>query len=154
MSEIKLALGCGWRIYGEDWVHIDGGDYKHLDSKDITCLDYKDNSVDVIYASHVLEYFDREDARAVLDEWYRVLKPEGTLWFNIGDTYGGSGAGHWKKPHEDSQSKSLQKGMLPTSYCPSPRETKHLAKSLLDVPHLLSTKMIYDQAWIKRKLLN
>jgi len=28
---IKLHLGCGWRDFGSDWIHIDGGDYPHLD---------------------------------------------------------------------------------------------------------------------------
>ena len=30
---IKINMGCGWRKFGEDWIHIDGGDYDHLDSK-------------------------------------------------------------------------------------------------------------------------
>jgi len=30
------------------------------------------------------------------DEVYRVLKPSGTCWVNLGDTYGGSGAGTTK----------------------------------------------------------
>ena len=53
----KINLGCGWRNFGKDWIHIDGGDYPHLDSKDIFNLPYEDNSIDLIYASHVIEYF-------------------------------------------------------------------------------------------------
>ena len=76
---IKINIGCGWRNFGEDWVHIDGGDYDHLDSKDVTKLDYEDNSVDLVYASHLLEYFDRDEARYILKEWIRVLKIGGIL---------------------------------------------------------------------------
>jgi predicted SAM-dependent methyltransferase len=76
---MKLHLGCGWRDFGDDWVHIDGGDYKHLDQQDITKLDYGDNTVELIYASHVLEYFDRDEVMLVLKEWNRVLKPGGVL---------------------------------------------------------------------------
>ena len=76
---IKLNLGCGWRDFGPDWIHIDGGDYPHLDSKDIINLPYKDNSVDLIYASHVLEYFNRKEAKEVLTKWYSKLKPGGTI---------------------------------------------------------------------------
>ena len=76
---IKINMGCGWRNFGPDWVHIDGGDYDHLDSNDIIKLDYEDNSVDLIYASHVIEYFDREEIEKVLTEWVRVLKPKGIL---------------------------------------------------------------------------
>lgn len=76
---IKLNLGCGWRNFGPEWVHIDGGDYAHLDSKDIVNLPYENNSVDLIYASHVLEYFDRDEVREVLTKWYDKLKPGGVL---------------------------------------------------------------------------
>ena len=77
---IKINMGCGWRNFGSDWVHIDGGDYEHLDYQDITRLEqFKDNSVDLIYASHVIEYFDREQVTDVLKEWQRVLKPNGVL---------------------------------------------------------------------------
>jgi predicted SAM-dependent methyltransferase len=76
---IKINMGCGWRDFGKDWVHIDGGDYPHLDSTDIFNLPYEDNSVDLIYASHVIEYFNREEVKDVLNEWIRILKPNGTL---------------------------------------------------------------------------
>ena len=35
---IKINLGCGWRDFGKDWIHIDGGDYSHLDFKDIKVI--------------------------------------------------------------------------------------------------------------------
>tara|TARA_Y100000034_G_C6746731_1_gene331681 strand:- start:191 stop:730 length:540 start_codon:yes stop_codon:yes gene_type:complete len=76
---IKINIGCGWRNFGKDWIHIDGGDYPHLDSKGVTELDYNNNSVDLIYASHLLEYFDRDEAMDILKEWIRVLKPNGIL---------------------------------------------------------------------------
>ena len=76
---IKINLGCGWRNFGSDWIHIDGGDYPHLNSKDIFNLPYKNNSVDLIYASHVLEYFDNIEVESILNEWKRTLKPGGTL---------------------------------------------------------------------------
>ena len=72
-------MGCGWRNFGPDWVHIDGGNYKHLDHKSITELDFYDNTVDLIYASHVLEYFNRQEACDLLAEWRRALKPDGVL---------------------------------------------------------------------------
>ena len=76
---IKLHLGCGKRNFGSEWIHIDGGSFEHLDSNNILKLDFEDNSVDIIYASHVLEYFDREEAWLVLKEWYWVLVPGGIL---------------------------------------------------------------------------
>jgi predicted SAM-dependent methyltransferase len=76
---LKLNLGCGWRDFGLDWVHIDGGDYPHLNSKDIVNLPYEDSSVDLIYASHVLEYFNREEAKELLTKWHSKLKPGGVI---------------------------------------------------------------------------
>tara|TARA_R110001583_G_scaffold12547_2_gene55595 strand:- start:9543 stop:10079 length:537 start_codon:yes stop_codon:yes gene_type:complete len=82
---MKLHLGCGCRNFGADWIHIDGGDYDHLDYKDITNLEFSNNSVDLVYASHVLEYFDRDEAPSLLQEWYRVLKPQGILRIAVPD---------------------------------------------------------------------
>mgnify|MGYP003152590942 CR=1 FL=1 len=76
---IKINLGCGWRNFGKDWIHIDGGDYSHLDSKDIINLPFSSNSVDLIYASHVIEYFDREEVIPILNKWKEKLKPGGIL---------------------------------------------------------------------------
>jgi len=82
---IKINMGCGWRNFGEDWVHIDGGDYDHLDHKDIFNLPYEDNMVDLIYASHVIEYFDTQEVQKVLKEWKRVLKKDGILRIAVPD---------------------------------------------------------------------
>ena len=76
----KINIGCGWRNFGKDWIHIDSGDYDHLDYKNITNLkQFDDNSIDLIYASHVIEYFDREEVIPLLKEWQRVLMPYGVL---------------------------------------------------------------------------
>jgi predicted SAM-dependent methyltransferase len=83
---IKINMGCGWRNFGEDWIHIDGGNYSHLDFNDITKLQqFEDNSVDLIYSSHVIEYFDREEVIDVLDEWKRILKKDGILRIAVPD---------------------------------------------------------------------
>lgn len=75
---MKLHLGCGKRKIPM-WKHIDAGDYDHLDGHDITILPYSDNSVDIIYSSHTLEYFDREEVVDILNEWCRVLKHGGII---------------------------------------------------------------------------
>lgn len=82
---MKLHLGCGKRNFGPDWIHIDGGDFPHLHSNDITKLNFDDNTVDLIYASHVIEYFDRDEVLNLLKEWRRVLKNEGTLRLAVPD---------------------------------------------------------------------
>ena len=76
---VKFNIGCGWRNFGKDWIHIDGGDYDHLDSDDIFIKDYEDNSADLIYSSHFIEYLDREEVVPLLERWKDVLKPNGVM---------------------------------------------------------------------------
>ena len=76
---MKLNIGCGWRDFGKGWIHIDGGSYEHIDSNDIFLTEYKNNSVDLIYASHFIEYFDREEVVPLLKRWREVLKSDGVM---------------------------------------------------------------------------
>ena len=46
---------------------------------------FSEGSVDVIYASHLLEYFDASEAVEVLSEWRRVLKPGGLIYLAVPD---------------------------------------------------------------------
>ena len=84
-KQIKVHLGCGKRDFGPDWFHVDGSNFPHVTSNDIVNLPFEKNSVDVIYASHVLEYFDREEATEVLGKWYSVLKNEGVIRLAVPD---------------------------------------------------------------------
>ena len=83
---MKLHLGCGKRDF-PGWVNVDLVDLPHIDYQ--TSVDdlsmFEDNSCDVIYSSHTLEYFDQYAVRTVLAEWHRVLKPEGTLRLAVPD---------------------------------------------------------------------
>ena len=71
---VKVNLGCGWRNFGKDWHHVDGGDYDHLDSNDIFNLPFDDDSIDLIYTSHVIQYFDRKEIIDILQRWKVKLK--------------------------------------------------------------------------------
>tara|TARA_R100000805_G_C3616111_1_gene117795 strand:- start:354 stop:896 length:543 start_codon:yes stop_codon:yes gene_type:complete len=83
MQEVKLHLGCGKKDFGKSWIHIDGGNFEHLHSHNIRELPFEDETVDLIYASHVLEYFDRDEVLVVLREWKRVLKKGGILRLSV-----------------------------------------------------------------------
>jgi len=74
---IKINLGCGKRNFGKDWIHIDGGGWKHLDSNDI--IDFRYKNIDIIYASHLIGYFDREEIVPILKKWKSKLKKKGVL---------------------------------------------------------------------------
>ena len=83
---MKLHLGCG-KKYLKGFKHVDLLDYSHIDYKvSVDNLSFaKDNSVELIYASHVLEHFGRDEYEKVLDEWYRVLKIDGILRIAVPD---------------------------------------------------------------------
>ncbi|HME43784.1 MAG TPA: methyltransferase domain-containing protein [Syntrophorhabdales bacterium] len=83
---LKLHLGC-WKRRIPGFVHVDLYDFPHIDYKhDVSSLPmFSDQTVDLIYASHVLEYFDREEVRAVLSEWRRILKYGGILRVAVPD---------------------------------------------------------------------
>ena len=83
---LNLHLGCGKR-YIPGFVHVDLADFPHIDYRhDIRTLPmFEDETVDLIYACHVLEYFDVYEVHDVLQEWHRVLKPNGTLRLAVPD---------------------------------------------------------------------
>ena len=55
---MKLHLGCGER-YLDGFTHIDITNFEHIDFKIVNDLFiFEENSVELIYASHVIEYFD------------------------------------------------------------------------------------------------
>jgi len=84
---IKVNLGCGWSDFGKDWHHVDAGDYEHLDSSDIFNLPFKDTSIDLIYASHIIEYFNEEEILLIIQKWKDKLKPGGILRLAVPNFY-------------------------------------------------------------------
>lgn len=82
---MKLHLGCG-RRYIPGFVHVDAKPAPHVDIVGpVEHLPLHDASASLIYASHLLEHFDRHTYKAVLAEWFRVLKPEGMLRLAVPD---------------------------------------------------------------------
>ncbi|MDP3900883.1 MAG: methyltransferase domain-containing protein [bacterium] len=85
-SALKLHLGCGVRNF-PGFVNVDLAEYAHIHHKrSVDNLSiFKNDSADLIYASHVMEYFDRTEVRGVLKEWRRVLKKGGVLRLAVPD---------------------------------------------------------------------
>ena len=82
---MKLHLGCGPRFI-PGFVHIDAQSAPHVDIVGpVERLSFPDESVSLIYASHVLEHFGRYEYRTVLKEWFRVLSPGGILRLAVPD---------------------------------------------------------------------
>ena len=83
---MKLHLGSGKR-YIPGFIHIDINPFPHIDYvHDISKLPMiKSNSCELIYFSHGIEYFDREEIKRALKEWKRVLKKEGIIRLAVPD---------------------------------------------------------------------
>jgi len=80
----KLHLGCGDKIL-EGFVNYD----LYNPIADIKCdirnIPFDDQSVDLIYACHVLEHIKRYEVVETITEWFRVLKPSGKLYIAVPD---------------------------------------------------------------------
>lgn len=84
---MKLHIGCG-RRYIKGWKHVDIQWDGHIDFvAEAHHLDMiEDGFCEVVYASHVLEYYDWEAAfNVVLPEWNRVLIKGGILRVAVPD---------------------------------------------------------------------
>ncbi len=81
-----LNIGCGY-TYHSDWENVDfastgEGVKAHNLLKGIP---FENNTFEVVYHSHVLEHFLKQDAEKLISECYRVLKPGGTIRIAIPD---------------------------------------------------------------------
>lgn len=85
---VSLDIGCGTKdewIEG-DWIRVDPYIQNHEVVRAFAWkLPCKDNSVDEIYCSHVLEHLYKAQIVPTLQEWYRVIKPEGRIRILVPD---------------------------------------------------------------------
>lgn len=81
-----IHLGCG-DINLKGWINIDArnADHVHVLTDKITLDQFGDNSVGVIYLSHVLEHFDFKEVETLLSTFYRKLKSGGILLIAVPD---------------------------------------------------------------------
>jgi len=90
-----------------------------------------------MFVEHLVEIFR---------EVKRVLKPTGSLFVNIDDTYSGSGKGYGSIDPKWPNARSNKDKLLPSRFKP---EVKR--KSLCLVPELFAIKMVYEEGWVLRE---
>jgi predicted SAM-dependent methyltransferase len=74
-TPLKLDLGGSSDPYAPDeYTNVDLHGEPDVRA-DVADLPFGDDTVDAIWASHVLEHFAVADVPAVLAEWHRVLRP-------------------------------------------------------------------------------
>lgn len=85
-GRVLLHLGCG-HIDSPAFVNVDAASLAHVhyrqDVRDLSV--FGDETVDLVYACHVLEHIAPVDQARVLWEWRRVLKPGGVLRLSVPD---------------------------------------------------------------------
>lgn len=82
----------------------------------------------------------------MMDEIWRVLKNDGTVWINLGDTYNGTGGGHNISEKRETYKKYNEK-LKPA---PNGKNVKDIkSKCLLLLPHRFAIGCI-DRGWIMR----
>lgn len=83
---LKLHLGCGHKII-PGYINIDARVLPGVDEvDDISTLSaYSEQSIDLIYACHVLEHTGRYAYLEVLQRWFTLLKPGGVLRLSVPD---------------------------------------------------------------------
>jgi len=79
-------------------------------------------------------------------ELKRVLKPSGSLWWNMGDTYAGSNCGYG-----DTRPNQNFRQYQDLVYTQKPQSKQGLpSKCLMDIPARFAIRMVDEQGWIKR----
>ena len=81
MSKRFLHIGCGSNILPAPFENLDARDFEGVDHISLAenLKQFEDNTFDMIYGSHVLEHYARNDVEAVLKEWVRVVKVDGIV---------------------------------------------------------------------------
>jgi predicted SAM-dependent methyltransferase len=80
-----LHIGCGTNILPKPFENLDGREFEgvdHVSSAD-ELGQFDDNTFDMIYASHILEHYPRNDVERVLKEWVRVVKVDGIVRISV-----------------------------------------------------------------------
>ena len=83
---VRVNLGCGPLKY-EGWINVDFDEKYNPDVvADARALPFEDATIDELYSSHLLEHFGYEEP--ILEEWHRVLRPEGKITIVVPDIIG------------------------------------------------------------------
>jgi predicted SAM-dependent methyltransferase len=83
-----LNIGCGSHYSNlSEWVNLDfNGNMEDIISHNLlNGIPFPDNSFDLIYHSHVLEHFSKQDGFFLMQECFRVLKKGGIIRVAVPD---------------------------------------------------------------------
>lgn len=81
-----INLGCGSH-YHKDWINVDfvsSSEYV-ISHNLLKGIPFSTNSFDVVYHSHILEHFSKEDGYHFIRECYRILNKDGIIRIAVPD---------------------------------------------------------------------
>lgn len=85
-GKVRVHLGCG-SIVIPGYINVDMMPLPHVHyvggAQELSMFD--DESVDLLYACHVLEHVPRRELIVTLSEWRRVLRPGGVARISVPD---------------------------------------------------------------------
>jgi predicted SAM-dependent methyltransferase len=85
MSKRFLHIGCGPNILPPPFENLDAREIEgadHISAAD-DLKQFEDDTFDMVYGSHILEHYARNDVEAVLMEWVRVTKVDGIVRISV-----------------------------------------------------------------------
>ncbi len=96
---MKLHLGCGDK-HIDNYINVDARALPGVDVVDdvSTLVSFKENAATLIYVSHVLEHFGRNEYIKSLQRWYDLLQPGGILRIAVPDF--GQIVNHYNQYHD------------------------------------------------------
>jgi len=85
-GKVLVNLGCGVNT-SKEFINVDTIPLPHIHhiNNIQELFMFPDNSVDLLYASHVVEHIPRNELRKTLKDWRRVLKKGGILKIGVPD---------------------------------------------------------------------
>ena len=85
MNKRYLHIGCGENILPKPFENLDGRELEGVDyiSDAFPLPQFEDETFDLVYASHILEHFSRNQIESIITEWTRILKTDGTLRLSV-----------------------------------------------------------------------
>lgn len=87
-SSVKIQMGCGSRVWGNNWINIDlYSEHIGVVKQDITTPNYPENYADIIYSSHSAEHLPYRKSLLAFQNWYKILKRGGELYLMLPDLH-------------------------------------------------------------------
>lgn len=87
MDKVYLNLGCFDKKFPKPYINVDVRKEVEPDVVEnaFELYSFSDESVDLIYCSHMFEHLTKDEAEKALVNWNRILKPGGVLRLSVPD---------------------------------------------------------------------